>query len=133
MSLLNLRTDASTWPIPCTTIKGPFTRESTEMMIDFLERLSHRGEDYVHMIVIENYSIDMKVMKQLGKWQFKNREVTAMHCRGSVVCVENTKGFQLVLNTLLNITPINYPIRVVSNKEDAISWAKEHLTSRICA
>jgi hypothetical protein len=133
VSLLNLETDDSKWPVPCTAIKGPFTPESVESMIAFLDSFTQRKEDYVHVIVIDHYSINMKVMKELGKWQVQNRAETAQYCRGVVVCVENIKGFQLVLNTLLNITPTNYPIEVVEGKEDALFWAEERLNHRISA
>ncbi len=133
MSLLELETDDSNWPIPCTTIKGPFSPESVESIIAFLDSFVQRKEDYVHVIVIDHYSINMKVMKQLGKWQMQHRSETAQHCRGVVVCVGNTRGFQLVLNTLLDITPTNYPIEVVEGKDDALLWAEGRLEHRISA
>jgi hypothetical protein len=50
-----------------------------------------------------------------------------------VICAENIKGFQLVLNTLLNITPTNYPVEIVEGKQDAQYWAQERLHQRISA
>jgi len=127
VSQLSVEIDDSRWPIPCTDIQGSFTPESTDLMIGFLNSFSRREEDYVHVIMIGHYSINMKVMKALGRWQKENRAATAKHCRGVAVCVENIKGFHLVLNTLLSITPTNYPIEVVRSREDAFAWAEKRL------
>ncbi len=127
MSKLSVEIDDSKWPVPCTHIQGPFTPESTDLMVGFLDSFSRHEEDYVHVIIISHYSINMKVMKALGRWQKANRAATAKHCRGVVVCVENIKGFHLVLSTLLSITPTNYPIEVVKSKEDAVAWAEKRL------
>lgn len=108
-------------------ITGPFTPDSPGLMLDFLDSFSKRDEDYVHKIIVEHYSINMRVMKLLGQWQIKNRKATAAHCRGVVICVENIKGFQLVLNSLLNITPTNFPIEIVNTKDEADVWAQERL------
>ncbi len=126
----NITVDKTCWPIATYRFHGQQTLEEIEQLFESWQENIDRGEPYAHLILLEEYDANVGHIKLAAKWILSRTKAMKNLCCGAAIVAEKIGPVKLIFNTFLFITPMPFPYKTFSDRDEAEVWLRERFAAQ---
>jgi hypothetical protein len=121
-----IEVDETDWPLVLQTFDGQQTDDDVAHFEHRMAEVLARGEDFVTLCYIREYSMNLGHIRRLGDFTKSRRGAFEAFCKGGAIVIPSP-SFRFILSSFYLMVPLPHPTLICEDAARAEPWLLHRL------